>query len=72
MQKHFISIWFFIGSLLAIYGLLILGTGIYGLTTPPRVVVVLPQLHIDIWWGGGLLLLGLVYIICFRPKRGEN
>ena len=30
LLKHAISIWFFIGSLLTVYGVLILGTGVYG------------------------------------------
>lgn len=71
MEKHFISIWFFIGSLLTVYGVLILGTGIYELLGDSSPDVVLSRLHLNIWWGMGMLLLGLVYAIRFRPKRGE-
>jgi len=35
-QKHSLSIWLFIGSLLLVYGLLILGSGIYVLSQSAR------------------------------------
>ena len=68
MQKHFISIWFFIGLLLTVYGVLILAAGIYELSHPPERTVELAQYHAGIWWGALLLVLGLVYTIKFRPK----
>lgn len=71
MGKHFIPIWFFIGSLLTIYGVLILGSGIYGLFVPPSNPVVMSHLHIEIWWGSGMLLLGLAYVVRFRPNRKD-
>lgn len=60
-----ISIWFFIGVLLVIYGVLILGAGLYGLSHPPNVVHA--DLHAGIWWGALLLVLGSVYTVRFRP-----
>ena len=60
-----ISIWFFIGVLLVIYGVLILGAGLYGLSHPPNVVRA--DLHVGIWWGALLLILGSVYTWRFRP-----
>ena len=48
-RSGMISIWFFIGVLLLIYGILILGAGLYGLAHPPEVV--LAKLHAGIWWG---------------------
>jgi hypothetical protein len=68
MEKHFIPIWFFIGSLLTIYGVLILASGIYELFVPPTTPVAMSHLHIGIWWGCGMLLLGLAYVFRFRPK----
>ena len=68
MKEHFIPIWFFIGALLAFYGLLILGVGIHGLFVAPAVAVAMAHLHIDIWWGAGMLILGFIYIVRFRPK----
>ena len=60
-----ISIWFFIGSLLLIYGALIFAAGIYGISHPPAVVRA--DLHAGVWWGALLLALGSVYTARFRP-----
>ena len=68
-HRHFISIWFFIGVLLAVYGVLILGSGIYDLGSPEKHAVVLAQLHAPIWWGALLLLLGGFYAVHFRPGK---
>jgi hypothetical protein len=62
------SIWFFIGLLLATYGVLILGAGIYDLTRPADKTVVLGELHASIWWGGLLLLIGVIYAWVYRPR----
>lgn len=43
-----IEIWFFIGALLGIYGLLILVTGIFNLFHPPEKQMALSHLHPDI------------------------
>ena len=64
-----ISIWFFIGALLLIYGMLILGAGLYDLSTPAKHPVVLANLHAGIWWGAFLIVLGGFYTIRFRPER---
>ena len=64
-----VPIWYFIGLLLVVYGVLITGAGIYQLLNPPEVKTVLFELHAGIWWGALLLLLGLVYVFKFRPGR---
>jgi hypothetical protein len=75
-RRHFISIWFFIGLQLGIYGLLILGSGIYEFISPPAPALhegiernVMANLHAAIWWGALLLALGLVYALNFRPGK---
>ncbi len=70
--KGLISIWFFIGVLLAAYGVLILASGIYNLYVPPVHPVVLARLHAAVWWGILLLLLGGFYTFRFFPKRGSD
>jgi hypothetical protein len=71
VRKHFIPIWFFIGSLLAFYGALVLGSGIYGLFVLPSHPVAMSGLHIGIWWGAGMLVLGLAYVVRFWPNRKD-
>ncbi|HWB84570.1 MAG TPA: hypothetical protein VG675_10550 [Bryobacteraceae bacterium] len=68
-DKHFISIWFFIGALLLVYGVLILASGIYDLANPASHPVVLANLHAAVWWGALLVVLGLIYVIKFRPGK---
>jgi hypothetical protein len=76
MREHEkqIPIWFFIGALLAVYGLLILGSGIYGAVHPPPEAqrVALWHLHADIWWGALVLLFGALYVVKFWPREGES
>lgn len=64
-----VSIWFFIGALLLIYGLLILGAALYDLANPAAHPVVRSDLHAGIWWGVILIVMGAVYSIRFRPGR---
>jgi hypothetical protein len=70
-RSDMISIWFFIGALLLIYGVLIAGAGLYDLATPPEHPVVLANLHAGIWWGALLIVLGGFYAIRFRPRRNS-
>ena len=65
-----VSIWFFVGLLLTAYGLIITAAGLVALVRPPARVVVLAHLHADLWWGGLLLAVGLVYLYHFTPARG--
>ncbi len=65
-----LSIWFFVGVLLLIYGVLILGSGLYGLSHPPAVV--LSELHADIWWGILLIVMGAFYTFRFAPWRNNG
>jgi hypothetical protein len=65
----FISIWFFIGMLLTAYGIVITATGIYELFSPLANPPVLANLHSSVWWGAVLLVIGLVYLIRFFPKK---
>jgi hypothetical protein len=64
MHKGMISIWFFIGLILTVYGAIILVAQIV-MTPPPNVV--LTNLHAGIWWGALLFIVGLFYAIHFRP-----
>ena len=75
-SEHQVPIWFFVGFLLLVYGLLIVGAGIYALQVPSDVQINLkaswPQapwffLHADLWWGGVMVLVGAGYCYRFHP-----
>jgi len=70
MHGSGIPIWFFIGVVLAIYGAMILGYGIYEAATGIYPAgVQLTYLHTPIWWGALLGLIGVIYLVKFRPRR---
>jgi hypothetical protein len=69
-NKSRVSIWFIIGSLLTVYGIIIFCVSIYNLFYPSTDShIVLGNLHAGVWWGALLLIIGLVYVILFRPGK---
>jgi hypothetical protein len=69
-----ISIWFFIGSLLTMYGVIITVANVAEAISPTQQrEIILGELNFGIWWGILLTVIGLVYFIGFRPwkKRPE-
>ena len=72
MHNSGLSIWFFIGVLLTIYGAMILGYGLFELVTRQTTNVILANLHAPIWWGAMLALLGVFYLVKFRPGRAAK
>ena len=85
-HEHQVPIWFFVGMMLFVYGLLITGAGIYALGNPTEVQKHLQEhlpkigpaatwffLHPDIWWGAIMAVVGLLYCLRFNPLRpGET
>jgi divalent metal cation (Fe/Co/Zn/Cd) transporter len=67
-----IPIWFFIGVLLLIYGVLITATGLYHLVSPPEHHVELSYLHADVWWGALIAVLGAFYVVRYNPRRSGS
>jgi hypothetical protein len=68
MERHLIiPVWFFVGLLLALYGALILASGLLEWSHPPATV--LANLHAPVWWGALLLVVGAAYTIIFRPRH---
>jgi hypothetical protein len=73
MHSSSISIWFFIGVLLSIYGGLILVYGVYEWANASYPAgVQLTELHAPVWWGALLFVVGLFYLIKFRPSRNAH
>lgn len=70
MEKHLIPVWFFVGVLLLVYGVMILASGISEWSSPPDTV--LANLHAPVWWGGVLVVVGAAYTFVHWPGRGAR
>jgi hypothetical protein len=66
-KHHIIPVWFFVGVLLLVYGVLIFISGLAEWSHLPDTV--LAELHAPVWWGMLLIVLGSVYCWLFRPGR---
>jgi len=66
-KHHIIPVWFFVGILLLVYGVLIEGSGLSEWSHPPDTV--LANLHAPVWWGGLLIVLGSLFCFLFRPAK---
>ena len=65
-QKHrMLPVWFFIGIILVVYGVMIFAEGIFELSHPPGTV--LEQLHAAIWWGVIMVVVGMIFAL--RNRR---
>jgi hypothetical protein len=71
-EEKQVPIWFFIGGLLLVYGIIVFGTGLYLWAFPPEHRVALFELHADVWWGILLIVVGLFYSIRFCPWRDRG
>lgn len=63
------SIWYFIGLLILIYGILVAGAGIAEWVSPRAQPPALANLHMGVWWGVLMIVLGGIYALIFRPGR---
>jgi len=73
VENRGISIWFFIGSLLLIYGIIITFSNIAeAMFSAFGKKVVLGNLNFGIWWGFLLIIIGLIYFISFRPWKKKD
>lgn len=67
-----LSIWFFVGVLCLVYGLVLLPVGVYQFGHPSETELRLPllqSLHTTFWWGLLLTVFGGFYAIRFRPGK---
>ncbi|PYU14054.1 MAG: hypothetical protein DMG37_08595 [Acidobacteria bacterium] len=69
-KRQIIPVWFFVGLLLQVYGVLILASGLAHWSHPPGGVE-LSNLHAPVWWGALLIVLGVIYCAKYYP-RGET
>ncbi len=66
-ERHMIPVWFFVGVLLFIYGILIFASGVAEWSHPPDTV--LANLHAPVWWGALMIVMGALFIRLFRPRK---
>jgi len=62
-KKGMRSIWFFVGLLLSIIGLIEIAAGISDLIFPSADHVRLSNLHANLWWGIVIFIAGIIYIV---------
>ena len=75
MDEHEqVPIWFFVGILLLVYGIIIAAVGVYNLLFPGQVNphLALQWLHADLWWGTVLAVLGGFYTAHYFPSRKKR
>jgi hypothetical protein len=66
-HHEMLPVWFFVGTLLLFYGVVIFGVGIAEYHHPPHVM--LAGFHATLWGGIILVAIGAVFTVCFRPGR---
>jgi hypothetical protein len=69
-HHQMLPVWFFIGVLLFVYGVIILWVGLSDYNHPAQVV--LANEHANVWGGVILILLGGAYAIKFWPRRSRR
>ena len=65
-----LSIWFFVGALTLVYGIVLLPYGAWEWFGHHEAQTVLNELHPTFWWGLLLTVFGGFYTARFRPRAG--
>jgi hypothetical protein len=65
-----LPVWYFIGILLSIYGIIIFFTALVDWSHPSAAI--LSQLHPGFWGGILLMFIGGFYVLRFRPGRKKR
>ena len=67
-----LSIWFFVGVMTLLYGVVLLPYGAYEWLSGHEAPTVLNHLHPTFWWGLLLFLFGGFYVLKYRPRPGDK
>jgi len=65
-----LPVWYFIGWLLSVYGVVLTAAGVEQYFHPPHTV--LSEYHATLWAGLILLALGGTYVLAFRPSAAAS
>ncbi len=61
-------IWFFVGILLVVFGVLILGAGLLAAVSGDMPTTILASTHPRIWWGAIMLTAGILFLVFNRKS----
>ncbi len=61
-EKKMLSIWFFVGLMLSVFGVIVTLTGVNYIFHPQHKTV-LANLNPNLWWGMVILVAGLLFLI---------
>jgi uncharacterized membrane protein HdeD (DUF308 family) len=67
-NKGMRSIWFLVGLILTVIGVIVFAAGIYDLFNPTTQNIRLTSLHSNIWWGALIIIAGVIYILKNKNK----
>lgn len=65
-ERDPLPVWFFVGLILALYGVIVIAAGLVGDPRP----TVLRELRPALWWGGVMLAGGAVFLGIGLRRRG--
>jgi hypothetical protein len=57
-EQEMKPIWYFVGLILLVIGVLVFCSGIYQYFNPPLITTVLAETQPNIWWGGIMIVFG--------------
>ena len=63
--KKMISIWFWVGLVLTVYGVVIAATGVYYVFNPAAITGKIGG-NVNLWWGAVMLGSGLLFMLLGR------
>ena len=70
--KKMRSIWYFVGLMLLVVGVIIVLTGLISLMTGAERPTVLANTYPELWWGGLILVSGILFFVIGSKVSGEN
>ena len=70
-DEHMLNIWFFVGFLLALYGIIITLAGVFYIFKP-HTEVQFYELNPSLWWGLIMLISGGIFLFISRRNKSNG